>query len=61
MFKEVNPVTYQSIVGSLLYAAIATRPDIVAKFSAKPNEAHLRAAKRILKFLKETLNLTINY
>jgi len=62
----VSSVTYQSIVGSLLYAAIATRPDIaqavgvVAKFSSKPNEAHLTAAKRILRYLKGTLNLAIN-
>jgi len=65
--KEVNSVKYQSIVGSLLYAAIATRPDItqavgvVAKFSSKPNEAHLTAAKRILRYLKGTLNLAIKY
>ena len=65
--KEVNSVTYQSIVGSLLYAAIATRPDIaqavgvVAKFSAKPTEAHLTAAKRILRYLKGTLNIAIKY
>ena len=42
--KEVNSVTYQSIVGSLLYAALATHPDIaqaigvMAKFSSKPNK-----------------------
>ena len=50
--KRVNTVLYQSIVGSLLYAAIATRPDIahavgvVSKFSSSPTEAHLTAAKR---------------
>ena len=65
--KEVNPVTYQSIVGSLLYAAIATRPDIshavgvVSKFCSKPTEAHLTAVKRILRYLKGTLNFAIKY
>ena len=65
--KEVNPVTYQSIVGSLLYAAIATRPDIshavgvVSKFCSKPTEAHLTAVKWILRYLKGTLNFAIKY
>ena len=65
--KEVNSVTYQSIVGSLLYAAIATRPDVaqavgvVSKFCSKPTEAHLTAAKRILRYLKGTLNLAIKF
>ena len=51
--KEVNSTLYQSMVGSLLYAAIATRPDIaqavgvVSKFCSKPSEAHLTAVKRI--------------
>lgn len=45
--KPVDPVSYQSMVGSLLYAAIATRPDIaqavgaVSKFNSCPTEAHL--------------------
>ena len=65
--KEVNSVSYQSMVGSLLYAAIATRPDIahavgtVSKFCSKPTEAHFTAAKRILRYLKGTLNLAIKY
>ena len=43
--KQVNQVMYQIIVGSLLYAAIATRPDIsqavgvISKFSSRPTEA----------------------
>ena len=51
------------MVGSLLYAAIATRPDIahdhdqavgvVSKFCSQPTEAHLTAVKRILLYLNE--------
>ena len=47
----VDPIVHQSMVGSLLYAAIATRPDIaqavgvVSKFNSKPTTAHLTAVK----------------
>ena len=63
MSKPVDPVFYQSMVGSLLYAAIATRPDIsqavgaVSKFNSCPTEAHLTAVKRIFRYLKGTINL----
>ena len=55
------------MVGSLLYAAIAIRPDItqavgvVSKFNSCPNEAHLTAVKRTLRYLKETINLGLRY
>ena len=60
--KPVDPVAYQSMVGSLIYAAIATRPDIaqavgtLAKLNSSLNEAHLTAVKRVFRFLKEQLN-----
>ena len=59
----VDPISYQPMVGSLLYAAIATRPDIaqavgaVSKFNSCPTEAHLTAVKRILHCLNRTINL----
>ena len=65
--KQVNSVTYQSMVGSLLYAAIATRPDIaqavrtVSKFNENPTDAHLTVIKRILRYLKERVNLALKY
>ena len=49
---------YQRIIGSLEYAAIATRPDIafavhkLAQFSSNPDESHFKAAKRVLRYLK---------
>ena len=65
--KEVDAINYQSMVGSLLYAAVATHPDIaqavgaVSKFSANPTVAHLTAVKRILRYLKGTINLALRY
>ncbi|XP_061886352.1 uncharacterized protein LOC133636375 [Entelurus aequoreus] len=55
------------MVGSLLYAAMATRPDIaqavsaVSKFNANPDAAHLTAVKRILRYLKGTVNFALKY
>ena len=65
--KPVNQVNYQSMVGSLLYASIATRPDIaqavgaVSKFNSCPTEARLTAVKRIFYYLKGTINLCTKY
>ena len=65
--KPVDTTSYQSIVGSLLYAAITTRPDIaqavgvVSKFCANPTQSHLTAAKRILRYLKGTVYLGLIY
>ena len=64
--KQVNSVTYQSMDASFLYAAIATRPDIaqaigaVSKCNTNPTEAHLTAIKRILRYLKGTVNLSLH-
>ena len=55
------------MVGSLLYAAMATRPDIshavgvVSKFNANPSEAHMTAVKRIMRYLKGTADLALIY
>lgn len=49
--KAVSSSMYHSVVVSLMYAAMATRPDIalavgvVSNFNSKPTEAHLTALK----------------
>ena len=64
---KVDKSLYQSLVGSLLYAAVATRPDIgqsvsaVSKYSSDPTMAHLTAAKRVLRYLKGTMDLGLTY
>ena len=65
--KKVDAAQYQSMVGSLLHAARATRPDIahavgiVSKFNAAPTQAHLTAVKRIFRYLKGTIELKLQY
>jgi len=56
------------MIGSLLHASIGTRPDItqavgvISKYCEKPTEVHLTAVKRIMRYLKGTLDhkLTFN-
>ena len=58
---------YQSIVGALLYAANGTRPDIaymiasLSRFVSTPLQAHLAAAKRVLRYLKTTKEVVFLY
>ena len=58
---------YQSAVGSILYVSTRTRPDIsyavgsCARFSADPTKSHWAAVKRIMRYLKGTINVGILY
>ena len=53
---------YQSIIGSLLYAALTTRPDIafavseLSRFNSQATEFHLQAAYHTLRYLAGTTN-----
>ncbi|XP_075074657.1 secreted RxLR effector protein 161-like [Nicotiana tabacum] len=64
--SSVNQTMYRGIIGSLLYLT-ASRLDIVfsvgpcARFQSNPNESHLKAAKRILRYLKGTHDLVFYY
>jgi hypothetical protein len=57
--KSVDQKAYRSMIGSLLYLC-ASRPDIMlsicmcARFQSDPNECHLVAVKRILRYLVHT-------
>jgi hypothetical protein len=58
--KGMASVPYRNAVGSLIYAMVATRPDIaaavgvVSQFLANPGEAHWKATKRIFAYLQGT-------
>lgn len=65
--EALDQPLYQSVVGSLMYLATCTRPDIayavgmLARFSSKPNQSHWTAAKRVLRYLRGTVNFGILY
>ena len=62
--KEYNETLYRSMIGSLLYLT-ASRPDIsfsvgvCARYPSKPNELHVCAVKRILKYISGTIDYGI--
>ena len=63
----VDATLYQSAVGMLLYLSGWTRPDItfavsnVARFCSKPTKEHWVAVKRILRYLKGTIDYGLTY
>lgn len=60
--EELAKIPYQEAVGSLLYLAQGTRPDIafavndVSRFNSNYSLAHWKAVKRILRYLSGTIN-----
>lgn len=64
--EQVN-YPYRQLVGSLMYLAIGTRPDIayavsnVSRYLEKPTQVHVNAAKRILRYIKGTIRHGILY
>ena len=60
-----TPSRYRELVGSLLYCAICTRPDIsfavgaCARYVSNPGKAHFKAAQRILRYLKRTIDFKL--
>lgn len=65
--KDMNNIPYQEAVGSLMYAAQVSRPDIcfalsvVSRFNHNPSKIHWQAVKRILRYLKGTTNAKLVY
>ena len=58
---------YQEIIGSLNFLATRTRPDLsfsvglLARYSNDPTEAHFAVAKRILRYLRGTVDYALQY
>jgi hypothetical protein len=58
---------YQSTVGSVMYAMLGTRPDLaysistLGKFCSAPIMSHHSALKKVIRYIKQTLNVGILY
>ena len=63
---RVNPTTYRSLMGSLKYLT-HTRPDLMfsvgylSRYMENPTTEHMSAVKRILRYVKGTLDLGLVY
>lgn len=66
IIKNEN-IPYRELIGSLMYLAVGTRPDIMyavsklSQFLETPTNNHWSAAKRILRYLQGTKSLGLNY
>ena len=58
---------YRSILGSIMYLMLCTRPDLaypvgaLSKFSSHPTEMHMNAAKRLLRYISKTKNHGLHF
>ncbi|KAG6507176.1 hypothetical protein ZIOFF_032517 [Zingiber officinale] len=64
--EKVDPTFFKSLVGSLRYLT-CTRPDIlyavglVSRYMEDPTTTHLKIAKRILRYIKGTIDFGLLY
>src|SRR6201999_44767 len=65
--EAMKNIPYMNAVGSLMYLAIMTRPDIaytvgvLARFNSNPGPEHWKAVKHLFRYLKRTMDLKLTY
>ena len=64
---RMNGVPYQEAIGSILWAAVVSRPDvayavgILSQFMQKPGQAHWEGVKRVINYLGCTKDLWLTF
>ena len=64
---QMKSIPYASIVGSIMYAQVCTRPDLafvtgmLGRYQSNPGLDHWKAAKKILRYLQGTKSLMHTY
>ncbi|KAK8597315.1 hypothetical protein V6N13_001938 [Hibiscus sabdariffa] len=65
--ERMSQIPYASVIGSIMYAMICTRPDLsyalsmTSRYQANPGEGHWTAVKNILKYLRRTKDVFLVY
>lgn len=63
--EKADEIFFRSMVGGLIYLSRKARYhvccELVSRFMHSPSRHHLGAAKRILRYIQETLNYGIRY
>ncbi|XP_070019785.1 secreted RxLR effector protein 161-like [Nicotiana tabacum] len=65
--ERMSPVPYRSVVRSLMYVMVCTRPHIcqavglVSRYQTDPGLAHWQAVKRIMRYLKRIADYALCY
>lgn len=65
--KEMENIPYQEAVGSILYLVQGTRPDLaftagnISRFNQNPGKAHWNAIKRLMRYLKGTKEMKLEF
>ncbi|KAG5871047.1 hypothetical protein JTB14_021194 [Gonioctena quinquepunctata] len=65
--EKLTNIPYREAVGSLMFAAVVSRPDIAysvgvaSRFLNDPSKTHWNAVKRIIRYLNATSELGIHY
>ena len=66
-YQQADLTMYQCLIGKLMYLSCGTRPNIVfvirelSRHNANPQIGHLRIAKQVLRYLKGTITLNIEW
>ena len=65
--EDMSHVPHASVVGSLMYATVCTRPDIahevgvLSRFMSNPGKEHWTAVKQVFKYLRGTSDYGLCY
>ncbi|XP_047320412.1 secreted RxLR effector protein 161-like [Impatiens glandulifera] len=64
---HMNEISYASAIGSIMYAMLCTRPDVLyalsatSRYQSNPDESHWITVKNILKYLRRTKDKFLIY